>query len=92
MTTIPHQPRLATPKEHGSLARVLVPEMWASLAIVAMWVAVVLDVLFGPDLVSESVAGDTVTVPSAVVVALFAFLGTWVVARYGFARRHAGED
>jgi hypothetical protein len=32
------------------------------------------------------------TVPSAVALALFAFLGTWVVARHGFRRcAHANE-
>jgi len=62
----------------------LVPEMWASLTIIVMWLAVLLDAIYGPDIVSNGVAGDSATVPSAVVVALFAFLGTWVVARYGF--------
>jgi hypothetical protein len=62
---------------------VLVPEMWASLAIVSMWLAVLFDALFGPDLVASSAANMT-TIPSAVIVALFAYLGTRVVARYGF--------
>ena len=42
------------------------------------------DAVYGPDIVSNGVAGDSTTVPSAVVVALFAFLGTGVVAKYGF--------
>jgi hypothetical protein len=59
--------------------------MWASLAIVSMWLAVLFDALFGPDVVSSDTGGMTTTsIPSAVVVALFAYLGTRVVARYGF--------
>ena len=50
---------------------------------------VLFDAVYGPDIVSHGVAGDSTTVPSAVVVALFAFLGTWVVAKYGF--RHDAE-
>jgi hypothetical protein len=49
-----------------------------------MWLSVLFDGVFGPDIVTNGVAGDRSTVPSAVVVALFAFLATWVVARYGF--------
>lgn len=85
MTTIPHEPV----KERGSWQRRLaVPEMWASLAIVAMWLAVLFDAIYGPDIVSiEGTPGGTsshTTIPSAVAVALFAFLGTWVVSRHGF--------
>ena len=62
--------------------------MWASLAIVVMWLAVLFDAIYGPDIVSSKRAGlgaeTSISVPSAVVVALFAFLGTWVVARNGF--------
>ncbi len=62
--------------------------MWASLAIVVMWLAVLFDAIFGPDIVSAKKAGvgaeTGVTVPSVVAVALFAFLGTWVVAWRGF--------
>jgi hypothetical protein len=64
----------------------LVRDMWASLAIVSMWLAVLFDALFGPDLVSHSVDGSSTSIPSAVIVALFAYLGTRVVARYGFER------
>lgn len=66
-------------------SRVLVRETWASLAIVSMWLAVLFDALFGPDFVSASGASMT-RIPSAVIVALFAYLGTRVVARYGFQR------
>jgi NAD/NADP transhydrogenase beta subunit len=64
--------------------QLLVTEMWASLAIVAMWLAVLLDAVFGPDIVSTNGGANSTTVPSAVAVALFASLATWAVARYGF--------
>jgi hypothetical protein len=60
--------------------------MWASLAIGVMWLAVLFSAIFGPDIVNTSAGGDSSTVPSAVAVALFAFLATWPVARYGFRR------
>jgi hypothetical protein len=66
----------------------LVPEMWASLAITAMWVAVFVTALWGPDAEFHSVDGSTSTIPSAIFVTVFAFLGTWVVARYGFRRQN----
>jgi hypothetical protein len=77
-------PALQTPAARRS--RILVPQMWASIAIVAMWLAVLFDAVFGPDLVSTS-AGSTTTIPSAVLVALFASIGTSVVARRGFDPR-----
>ncbi len=41
-----------------------------------------------PDFVSSNGAGtNTTTIPSAVIVALFAYLATRVVARYGFGRQ-----
>jgi len=67
--------------------------LWTDLAIVAMWTAVAIDALAGPDLVSRS--GDTVaTVPSAVIVAVLAAVATIFVARYGFApeQRDAEES
>jgi hypothetical protein len=60
--------------------------MWAAMAIAVMWLAVLFDAVFGPDIVSTSATSST-TVPSAVVVALFALLGTRVVAKYGFGHR-----
>jgi hypothetical protein len=89
MTTLPHEaPRVAN-KEPWSL-RLLVPEMWATLAIVAMWLAVLFDSVYGPNIVSSTPGGTSSSVPSVVVVAPFAFFATWVVARYGF--RHEQKE
>ena len=79
MTSIPHE-------APSRSARLLVPELWPSLTIVAMWLSVLACALWGPDIVTHDVSGSDAVVPSAVVLALFAFLGTWVVARYGFGR------
>jgi hypothetical protein len=62
-------------------------EVWPSLAISVMWLAVLFDSLFGPSIETSDGAGtNTSSVPSAVVVALFAWLATWVVARAAFRR------
>ena len=68
-------------------SQVLVPEMWASLAIFAIWSAVAISAVWGPDFVSTSGSGaSTTTIPSGIAVAVFASIGTWVVAKYGFGR------
>jgi uncharacterized membrane protein (DUF485 family) len=87
MTTIPHEPSRVTHEKWRRTLQLLVPEMWASLAIVVMWLAVLFAAVFGPDIVNTSAGGERSAVPSAVVVAVFAFLGTWIVARYGFRQR-----
>lgn len=59
--------------------------VWPSLAIGMIWLVVGLDALFGPDIVTSNGSGtNTSSTPSAVVLALFAFLTSWVVARYAF--------
>lgn len=73
-------------RERRPLLRV-VPEMWASLAITAMWVAVFVTAIWGPDAQFHSVDGSSSSIPAAVFVTVFAFLGTWIVARYGFKQR-----
>jgi hypothetical protein len=84
MTTIPQEPGRVAKEGPRWSVQLLVPEMWASLTIVVMWLSVLFDAVYGPDIVTKGVAGDTATIPSAVVVAMFAFLATWVVAKYGF--------
>jgi hypothetical protein len=60
--------------------------MWASLAIGMVWLVVLVDALFGPDIVVSNAGGFT-RLPSAVILALFAWLATRVVAKYGFNQR-----
>lgn len=90
METVSHPRSGVAPAGRHWTAQVFVPEMWASLAIVVIWLSVLFDAIYGPNIVASGVAGERASVPSAVVVALFAFLATWVVARYGF--RHERES
>jgi hypothetical protein len=60
---------------------------WESLAITSMWVAVVLVSIFGPAIESSSPGGSTTSVPSGVLVGLFAVLGSYFVAKYGLGGR-----
>lgn len=65
-----------------------ITEMWASLAIITIWLAVLFDAVWGPDFVSTN-GSTTTTIPSVIVVAFFALLATPKVARYGF--RHGKQ-
>ena len=87
MSTMSHEPsRVANERSRWSSLR-LIPEMWASLAITAMWVAVFITAIWGPDARFNSNDGNSSTIPVAVFVTVFAFLGTWIVAKYGFRER-----
>ena len=79
----------ATPESRGRRTRFVVSEMWTSLAIGVIWLVVLVDALFGPDIVVNNVSGFT-KLPSAVILAFFAWLATWVVAKHGFGR--PGDD
>ena len=84
MTSAAHEPMkpLSAP---ASTRRSWDAGVWPSLAIGMIWLVVGLDALFGPDIVTSNAAGtNTSSTPSAVVLALFAFLTSWVVARYAF--------
>jgi hypothetical protein len=82
MTVVPHEP-----STDSRFAWLQITEMWASLAIAAMWLAVLFDALFGPNITSSTPGGTNSSVPSAVAVALFATIGTWAVAKHGLRRR-----
>jgi hypothetical protein len=90
MATISHEPSEAVQEKGHWSSQLLVPEMWASLAIIVIWLSVLFDAVFGPDIVSSS-SVDHTTVPSAVAVALFAFLATWVIARHGFRQERKSD-
>ena len=94
MTAIPHEPARVVEERPHTAPQVLVREMWTSLTIIVIWLSVLFDAIFGPDIVSNNGVGDVgerTTVPSAVAVALFAFLATWVVAKYGFGPRRKAD-
>jgi hypothetical protein len=85
MTSAAHEPMKPFTAPAASGRRAWDPGVWPSLAIGLIWLVVGLDALFGPDIVTSNAAGtNTSSTPSAVVLALFAFLTSWVVARYAF--------
>ena len=71
----------------GWASRILVRELWATVAITAMWVAVLFVGVYGGDATFHSVDSSSSTIPSAVFVALFAAIGTGSVARRVFGRK-----
>ena len=89
MSTASHPSSHIAPDKRRWTVDVLVhTEMWASLAITVMWVVVAISAVWGPDFVSTSGSGtSSTTIPSGIVVAVFATIGTWVVAKFGFGRR-----
>jgi uncharacterized membrane protein len=68
-------------------ARLLVPEMWASVSIAVMWLAVLFVGVFAGDMTFNDASTGVTIIPSAVGVALFASIGTVAVARRAFGRR-----
>ena len=65
------------------------PQVWAGLAIVVIWLAVLFVGVFGPSITSHNGVGDVgngSSVPSVVVVAPCALLATWLIARNAFRR------
>jgi hypothetical protein len=84
MSTMTHGPDVVHEQRRSSLP--VVPELWASGAIAVIWIAVLCTAIWGGNIVNNDAGGNQSTVPTVVVVAIFAFLGTWVVAKYGFRR------
>jgi hypothetical protein len=89
MSTVSSHASSQASERRGRRMRFVVPEMWTSLAISVIWLVVLVDALFGPDIVSSN-ASSFARIPSAIFVAFFAWLATWVVARHGFG--HRGND
>ena len=92
MATIPHEPSRVVQERPSWSLQLLVPEMWTTLAIIVIWLSVLFAAVYGPNLVTHSAGGDDTTLPSAIPLALFAFLATWVVARYGYGPRRKQRD
>jgi hypothetical protein len=88
MTVMTHEPSTDKPDGPGIASRLLVPEFWASLTIVAMWLTVLFVGVFGDNMVFTRPPNVT-TIPSAFVVAIFAAIGTAAVAKRGFGRKRS---
>jgi len=86
MSVMTHEPSTDEPVRQGVAARLLVPGFWATVSIVAMWLAVLFDGIFGSDMTFAHPPGLT-TIPSVVLVALFAVIGTSAVAKRAFGRK-----
>ena len=92
MSTVSHRPA-GSIDERNWISLLQLKEIWASLAIVAMWIAVSVSAVWAPAFVSTNGAGtQSTTIPSGIVVAVFAFLGSWAVAKYAFGDRSTDED
>jgi hypothetical protein len=85
MTTMSHEPTAL--KGHSWIDYLRIRDMWVSLAITAMWVAVVITAIWGPDAKFSNTDGSSSTIPTAVFATVFAFLGSWIVAKYGFRQQ-----
>jgi hypothetical protein len=85
VSSVSHGPAVY-PRERSQWAEFLrIPEMWASLGISMMWLAVLFDAVYGSNFVSTNGSGtNSTTIPSAIFVALFAFLATASLAKYAF--------
>jgi hypothetical protein len=89
MTATMHEkPAVESPRETWA-SRVLVPEMWAAVSIVAMWIAVLFVGVYGGTMTFHGADTSWYNVPSGVAVALFAAIGTVSVARRVFGRPSA---
>jgi hypothetical protein len=64
-----------------------VRDVAVALAIAVIWIVVLLVALFGPDIVSSNAGANYTRLPSAVVVAFFAYLATHVIAKTGFSQK-----
>jgi hypothetical protein len=88
MNTIPHEQSSVLVKRSVWLeAR----DLWATVAIVVIWLAVLFVGVFGPDLVARSNDGNATTIPSGIGVAFFALFATMSVAKCS-ARGHRAAD
>ena len=87
MSTVSHEPSTVVRTRTWIEAR----DMWASLAIAAIWVAVAVSAAFGQTVKTFDVSGSSVSIPSGIVVALFAMFATMSVAKHGFDRGERTE-
>jgi hypothetical protein len=87
MTTTMSRPEQTESRAPDTRGVLRMPELWGAVAIASMWIAVLFCGVYGGDFLSTNGgASQTTTIPSAVFVALFAFLASVSVARHAFSR------
>jgi hypothetical protein len=90
MSTIPHPPA-PLHEQRGWMDQLRIAEMWASVSIFAMWMAVAVASVWGPNFVANSNDGSSTTIPSGIAVAMFATIGSWLVAKHAFSGERKGD-
>jgi Mg/Co/Ni transporter MgtE len=90
MSAISHEG--SKPQRIRRVNELVVRDTWVGLSIGVIWLAVLFAAVFGPDIVTVDAGGGSSRVPSAVAVALFAAIATWMVAKYGFGSRDRDAD
>ena len=88
--TTMHEPSTAGPARESIASRLLVPAFWGAVSIVTMWLAVLFDGIYGGNMIFTGTDGSVANIPSAVVLGLFAVIGTSAIAKRAFGRRDAG--
>jgi len=86
MTVLQGPPATATGENQVSVSWWRLSEIWGTLAIVVMWLAVLFDVVYGGDMHFNDSANGSSTVPSGVVVAICAAFATASVAKRAYRR------
>lgn len=86
MTVLHESPTTATVENRASNSWWRLPEIWGTLAIIVMWLAVLFDVVYGGDMRFTDAANGSSTVPSGVVVAICAAFATASVAKRVYRR------
>ena len=69
-----------------------VAQIWASVAIVAMWLAVLFVGVYGNDMTFVSTGNGTTVIPSGVAVAVCAAFATASIARRAFGAKRSGPE
>lgn len=87
MTSTMQDPSSVRSRRGDWASRILVRELWATLAIVAMWLAVLIVGVYGGNATFHSVDSSSATIPSGCIVALFAAIGTASVAKRVFSHK-----
>jgi hypothetical protein len=89
-TVVTHETSTGEPVRPGIVARLLVPGFWGAVSIVAMWLTVLFDGIFGGDMTFANSGSGPTIIPSAVLLGLFAVIGTVSIAKRVFGRRDVG--